>query len=68
MQLIQDRFQECIGCYICAEVYALLTDYDAFLLKAGLRIRKPLSARWRNNATLGAAAREVKLIFLDLVD
>src|SRR5207302_10812201 len=24
-----DRFQECIGCYICVEVCALLTDYDA---------------------------------------
>lgn len=26
---MQDRFQECIGCYICVEVCALLTDYDA---------------------------------------
>jgi Pyruvate/2-oxoacid:ferredoxin oxidoreductase delta subunit len=26
---VQDRFQECIGCYICVEVCALLTDYDA---------------------------------------
>src|SRR5437588_10068633 len=26
---VQDRFHECIGCYICVEVCALLTDYDA---------------------------------------
>ena len=26
---VQDRFRECIGCYICVEVCALLTDYDA---------------------------------------
>lgn len=26
---VQDRFQECIGCYICVEVCTLLTDYDA---------------------------------------
>ena len=29
LQPVQDRFQECIGCYICVEVCALLTDYDA---------------------------------------
>src|SRR5580765_4152093 len=29
VQQVQDRFQECIGCYICVEVCALLTDYDA---------------------------------------
>jgi Pyruvate/2-oxoacid:ferredoxin oxidoreductase delta subunit len=29
VQPVQDRFQECIGCYICVEVCALLTDYDA---------------------------------------
>lgn len=28
-QPVQDRFMECIGCYICVEVCALLTDYDA---------------------------------------
>ena len=28
-QPVQDRFQECIGCYICVEVCSLLTDYDA---------------------------------------
>ena len=28
-QPVQDRFQECIGCYICVEVCANLTDYDA---------------------------------------
>ncbi len=28
-QPVQDRYQECIGCYICVEVCALLTDYDA---------------------------------------
>ena len=29
LQPVQDRFQECIGCYICVEICALLTDYDA---------------------------------------
>ena len=29
LQPVQDRFEECIGCYICVEVCALLTDYDA---------------------------------------
>lgn len=29
VQPVQDRFQECIGCYICVEVCALMTDYDA---------------------------------------
>jgi Pyruvate/2-oxoacid:ferredoxin oxidoreductase delta subunit len=29
VQPVQDRFHECIGCYICVEVCALLTDYDA---------------------------------------
>src|SRR5215475_13587930 len=29
VQPVQDRYQECIGCYICVEVCALLTDYDA---------------------------------------
>jgi formate hydrogenlyase subunit 6/NADH:ubiquinone oxidoreductase subunit I len=28
-QPVQVRFEECIGCYICVEVCALLTDYDA---------------------------------------
>jgi Pyruvate/2-oxoacid:ferredoxin oxidoreductase delta subunit len=29
LQPVQDRFEECIGCYICVEICALLTDYDA---------------------------------------
>ncbi len=29
VQPVQDLYQECIGCYICVEVCALLTDYDA---------------------------------------
>ncbi len=29
LQPVQDRFEECIGCYICVEVCSLLTDYDA---------------------------------------
>jgi hypothetical protein len=29
VQPVQDRFQEWMGCYICVEVCALLTDYDA---------------------------------------
>ena len=28
-QPVQVRYQECIGCYICVEICALLTDYDA---------------------------------------
>lgn len=28
-QPVQVRYDECIGCYICVEVCALLTDYDA---------------------------------------
>ncbi|MBM4266951.1 MAG: 4Fe-4S dicluster domain-containing protein [Deltaproteobacteria bacterium] len=28
-QPVQVRYQECIGCYICLEICALLTDYDA---------------------------------------
>jgi hypothetical protein len=26
---VQDRFQECLGCYLCVEVCALLTDDEA---------------------------------------
>jgi Fe-S-cluster-containing hydrogenase component 2 len=29
VQPVQVRYQECIGCYICVEICALLTDYDA---------------------------------------
>jgi Pyruvate/2-oxoacid:ferredoxin oxidoreductase delta subunit len=29
LQPVQVRFEECIGCYICVEICALLTDYDA---------------------------------------
>ncbi len=29
MQPVQVRYEECIGCYVCVEVCALLTDYDA---------------------------------------
>ncbi len=29
LQPVQVRYEECIGCYICVEVCALLTDYDA---------------------------------------
>tara|TARA_B100000809_G_scaffold196262_1_gene195745 strand:- start:329 stop:865 length:537 start_codon:yes stop_codon:yes gene_type:complete len=29
MQAVQVRPDECIGCYICVEVCALMTDYDA---------------------------------------
>jgi Pyruvate/2-oxoacid:ferredoxin oxidoreductase delta subunit len=51
VQPVQDRFQECIGCYICVEVCALLTDYDAIrmydvdlverLLEVKITDRKP---------------------------
>ena len=51
VQPVQDRFQECIGCYICVEVCALLTDYDAIrmydvdlvekLLEVEITDRKP---------------------------
>ena len=29
LQPVQVRYEECIGCYICVEICALLTDYDA---------------------------------------
>jgi Pyruvate/2-oxoacid:ferredoxin oxidoreductase delta subunit len=29
LQPVQVRWEECIGCYICVEICALLTDYDA---------------------------------------
>src|SRR3984957_3553730 len=35
VQPVQDRFQECIGCYICVEVCALLTDCAPVRMYAG---------------------------------
>jgi ferredoxin len=42
VQPVQDRFQECIGCYICAEVCALLTDYDAIRMYDVDLVEQPL--------------------------
>jgi len=52
VQPVQDRFQECIGCYICVEVCALLTDYDKILrlirgttTTTGLKVRAYLDSK-----------------------
>lgn len=45
LQPVQDRFQECIGCYICVEVCALLTDYDAVRMYDVDLVEKVLDVR-----------------------
>src|SRR5262249_21895738 len=45
VQPVQDRFQECIGCYICVEVCALLTDYDAVRMYDSHRGEEPLGVK-----------------------
>ncbi len=45
VQPVQDRFQECIGCYICVEVCALLTDYDAVRMYDVNLVEQVLSVR-----------------------
>ncbi len=45
VQPVQDRFQECIGCYICVEVCALLTDYDAVRMYDASLVEKVLGVK-----------------------
>lgn len=45
VQPVQDRFQECIGCYICVEVCALLTDYDAVRMYDTALVEEVLGVR-----------------------
>ena len=42
VQAVQVRFDECIGCYICVEVCALLTDYDAVRMYSSDRVEELL--------------------------
>ncbi len=71
VQPVQDRFQECIGCYICVEVCALLTDYDAIRMYdvdqveqlLGVTITRPQARHLRpgraiRGALLGGPAAE----------
>jgi ferredoxin len=47
---VQDRFQECIGCYICVEVCALLTDYDAIRMYDSDLVEKVLDTKITDSA------------------
>jgi Pyruvate/2-oxoacid:ferredoxin oxidoreductase delta subunit len=49
LQPVQDRFQECIGCYICVEVCALLTDYDAVRMYSADFIEELLGVKIGDN-------------------
>jgi Pyruvate/2-oxoacid:ferredoxin oxidoreductase delta subunit len=49
LQPVQDRFQECIGCYICVEVCALLTDYDAIRMYDVDLVEKVLGVKVTND-------------------
>ena len=42
------RFEECIGCYICVEVCALLTDYDAVRMYDTSMIEEMLDVKIEN--------------------
>src|ERR1039458_3790277 len=48
VQPVQDRFQECIGCYICVEVCALLTDYDAVRMYDSSLVEEALGVKIAN--------------------
>jgi formate hydrogenlyase subunit 6/NADH:ubiquinone oxidoreductase subunit I len=48
LQPVQVRFEECIGCYICVEVCALLTDYDAVRMYDTSMIEEMLGAKVEN--------------------
>jgi Pyruvate/2-oxoacid:ferredoxin oxidoreductase delta subunit len=50
VQPVQDRFQECIGCYICVEVCALLTDYDAVRMYDVELVEKVLGVKITDDA------------------
>jgi Pyruvate/2-oxoacid:ferredoxin oxidoreductase delta subunit len=45
LQPVQVRFEECIGCYICVEVCALLTDYDAVRMYDTTQIEELLGVK-----------------------
>jgi Pyruvate/2-oxoacid:ferredoxin oxidoreductase delta subunit len=45
VQPVQDRYQECIGCYICVEVCALLTDYDAIRMYDSSLVEQALGVK-----------------------
>jgi Pyruvate/2-oxoacid:ferredoxin oxidoreductase delta subunit len=49
VQPVQDRFQECIGCYICVEICALLTDYDAIRMYDTNLVEKVLNTKVTDN-------------------
>jgi Pyruvate/2-oxoacid:ferredoxin oxidoreductase delta subunit len=44
-QPVQVRYQECIGCYICVEVCALLTDYDAIRMYDANLVEQALDSK-----------------------
>jgi Pyruvate/2-oxoacid:ferredoxin oxidoreductase delta subunit len=45
LQPVQVRYEECIGCYICVEVCALLTDYDAVRMYDTTQIEELLGVK-----------------------
>ena len=45
MQAVQVRADECIGCYICVEICALLTDYDAVRMYSTDRVEELLGVK-----------------------
>ncbi len=50
VQPVQDRFQECIGCYICVEICALLTDYDAIRMFDSKLVEEVLGVKITDNS------------------
>jgi Pyruvate/2-oxoacid:ferredoxin oxidoreductase delta subunit len=58
VQPVQDRFQECIGCYICVEVCALLTDYDAVRMYDVSLVEKLLAVEIGDTKPAGHAPPE----------
>ena len=62
-QPVQDRFQECIGCYICVEVCALLTDYDAVRMYDVLNQRTlPVLKRYGCSMRRGSPSASVSMM------
>jgi Pyruvate/2-oxoacid:ferredoxin oxidoreductase delta subunit len=45
LQPVQVRYEECIGCYICVEICALLTDYDAVRMYDTTQIEELLGVK-----------------------
>lgn len=58
LQPVQDRFQECIGCYICVEICALLTDYDAIRMYDVNLVEKLLDVKVTDRAPEGYVPAE----------